>query len=112
MLQNIGQRIREIRTLRGISLNEFARQLNVSAGYLSNLETGKTDTIHLSLLETLQKELMILPVASENKDLSETSRRFNSAKQEISLLEKENPEAAEYLVSSLEHGIHWFLTKR
>ncbi|WHY93086.1 helix-turn-helix transcriptional regulator [Neobacillus cucumis] len=112
MLQNVGQRIRTIRMQKGISLNEFAKRLNVSSGYLSNLETGKTETIPLSLLETLQKELMILPVESGEKVLSETSLRLNRATKELALLENQNPEAAEYLVSSLEHGINWFLTNK
>lgn len=38
----IGKRIREIRLRRGLSVTEVTRQMNLSRGYIGNLETGKT----------------------------------------------------------------------
>jgi len=58
MLNNFGKRIRFLREQKGISLNEFAKKLIVSSGYLSNLETGKTETIPLSLLKNCKRNLL------------------------------------------------------
>lgn len=107
MLQNIGSRIRTLRTNKGISLNAFAEKLNVSPGYLSNLETGKTDTIQFSLLEKLQSELHILPLESE--DLDELDLRMKHAKQLLAKLEHSNPEAAHYLLTTFEKGLELLL---
>lgn len=59
-MQEIGQQIRQIRNRKGISLNAYANELGVSSGYLSNLETGKTQNITLSVLEQLQKDLNLV----------------------------------------------------
>lgn len=39
--KKLGVRIREIREKEGLGLNELARALKVSRGYLSDIETGK-----------------------------------------------------------------------
>lgn len=41
-MENIGARLRAVREARGIGLREAARQLDVSASFLSQLETGKS----------------------------------------------------------------------
>ena len=41
-VENIGTRLRAVREARGIGLREAARQLDVSASFLSQLETGKS----------------------------------------------------------------------
>jgi len=41
-VENIGSRLRAVREARGIGLREAARQLDVSASFLSQLETGKS----------------------------------------------------------------------
>ena len=41
-MENIGTRLRALREARGIGLREAARQLDVSASFLSQLETGKS----------------------------------------------------------------------
>lgn len=105
MLQNIGQRIRTLRMNKGISLNSFAETLSVSPGYLSNLETGKTDTIHLSLLQKLQTELNIIPIESESGFIDEQDIRLDHAKQQFKQLLKQNPEAAMYLLETFEKGL-------
>ncbi|MBS4171817.1 helix-turn-helix transcriptional regulator [Bacillus sp. FJAT-49736] len=107
MLQNIGQRIRSLRTSKGISLNAFAEKLDVSPGYLSNLETGKTDTIQLSLLEKLQAELHLLPIEIDVSD--EIDTRISHAKKKLNELELRNPEGANYLLSTFEKGLEILL---
>lgn len=110
MLQEIGQRIRTLRTGKGIGLNAFAEKMNISPGYLSNLETGKTDTIQLSLLEKLQTELYLLPIKSEPSD--ELDARLNHAKQQLQELEQLNPEFTNYLLTTFEQGLELLLKKK
>ncbi|RTQ88229.1 helix-turn-helix domain-containing protein [Lysinibacillus telephonicus] len=107
MLQNLGSRIRTLRTNKGISLNAFAEKLDVSPGYLSNLETGKTDTIQLSLLEKLQNELYVLPLKAGTSD--ELESRLNHAMEQLRKLEKLNPDAAQYLLNTFERGLELLL---
>jgi len=107
MLQNLGARIRTIRTNKGISLNAFAEKLDVSPGYLSNLETGKTDTIQLSILEKLQNELYLLPLKDGTSD--ELESRLNHALERLRDLEKLNPDAAQYLLNTFERGLELLL---
>ena len=109
MLQEIGQRIRTLRTSKGIGLNAFAERISVSPGYLSNLETGKTDTIQLSLLEKLQSELHLLPLELESA--GEFDSRLNHAKIRLKELEQSHPEAAEYLLTTFEKGLELLLKK-
>lgn len=111
MLEHIGQRIRTLRKQKGISLNAFAERLNVSPAYLSNLETGKTDTIQLSLLEKLQEELSLLPVETTHSSDSEFDIRIQHVMQQLKELEQKHPEVADYLLSTLERGVHLFLNE-
>lgn len=109
MLQNIGQRIRTLRTNKGIGLNSFAEKLDVSPGYLSNLETGKTDTIQLSLLDKLQNEFYLLPIQSQTTD--ELDLRINHSRQQLGKLQQVDPEGVDYLLTTLENGIELLLKK-
>jgi transcriptional regulator with XRE-family HTH domain len=111
MLEHIGQRIRTLRKQKGISLNAFAERLNVSPAYLSNLETGKTDTIQLSLLEKLQEELSLLPVETTHSSDSEFDIRIQHVMRQLKELEQKHPEIADYLLSTLERGVHLFLNE-
>jgi transcriptional regulator with XRE-family HTH domain len=111
MLEHIGQRIRTLRKQKGISLNAFAERLNVSPAYLSNLETGKTDTIQLSILEKLQEELSLLPVETTNSSDSEFDIRIQHVMQQLKELEQKHPEVADYLLSTLEQGVRLFLNE-
>jgi transcriptional regulator with XRE-family HTH domain len=111
MLEHIGQRIRTLRKQKGISLNAFAEKLNVSPAYLSNLETGKTDTIQLSLLEKLQEELSLLPVETTHSNNSEFDIRIQHVMQHLKELEQKHPEIADYLLSTLERGVQLFLNE-
>lgn len=111
MLEHIGQRIRTLRKQKGISLNAFAERLNVSPAYLSNLETGKTDTIQLSLLEKLQEELSLLPVETTHSIDSEFDIRIQHVMRQLKELEQKHPEVADYLLSTLERGVRLFLNE-
>jgi transcriptional regulator with XRE-family HTH domain len=108
-LKNLGHQIRIIRQKKGIGLNTFAHQLGVSPGYLSNLETGKTETVQLSVLEQLQQELHLVPHPDD--DQSELSLRIQRIRQLLSQLESTDPEAVNYLLSTMEQGLEVFLAR-
>lgn len=110
MLQDIGQRIRLLRQKKGISLNAFAANLDISPGYLSNLETGKTDTVQLSLLEKLQDELTLLPLGNDANE-TEVDFRLSRIRYKLVQLQIEKPDGAEFLLSTLENGLE-LLMKR
>ena len=71
MLQHLGKTIRTLRKHKGITLNELASTLHVSPGYLSNLETMKTDTVSLAFLEQIQEELNLF-LLSPRKQIPQT----------------------------------------
>jgi transcriptional regulator with XRE-family HTH domain len=106
MLRHLGQRIRLLREQKGITLNEFAKELGVSPGYLSELERGKKERITFQVLDKLQEKLAILPI--ENIE-DEESCRFTSLHRYYGELVETNPEAAAYLLSTFENGIQYFL---
>lgn len=110
MLQNIGQRIRLLRQKKGISLNAFAANLDISPGYLSNLETGKTDTVQLSLLEKLQDELTLLPLGNDANE-TEVDFRLSRIRYKLVQLQLEKPDGVEFLLSTLENGIELLMKK-
>jgi transcriptional regulator with XRE-family HTH domain len=102
MIEDIGAKIRNVRRNRGISLNTYAEKLGVSPAYLSNLETGKTDTIQLSLLAKLQTELKLLPIG-ENLDISQISDvKLNDVMRQLIILHKEEPIKAALLTQLIE----------
>lgn len=105
MLDQFGKQIRDLRERKGKTLNEFAKELSVSSGYLSNLETGKSDTIKLQVFERLQNELNVLPLSST----SYLSSRLQQLEEKLVELERKDPKAADYLLNSFESGIDWFL---
>lgn len=108
MINQLGQKVRELRSQMGFGLNEFARKIGVSPGYLSNLETGKTDTIPLAILEKLQNELQLLPLKDEPQIFSEIELRCKKINRLLHQLNSENPEAVEYLLSTIEKGLDLF----
>ncbi|AOM07580.1 helix-turn-helix domain-containing protein [Bacillus cereus] len=110
MLKNLGEKIRELRIQKGFGLNEFAKILDISPSYLSQLETGKTENINFTLLQRLQEELAILPLTLETND--ETFSRLNRAIQQIQTLQEVDAEAVEFLIHNLETSIDWFLHKK
>ncbi|MGM9986446.1 MAG: helix-turn-helix domain-containing protein [Bacillaceae bacterium] len=104
MIQELGKHIRDLRNRKGIGLNEFAKELDVSAGYLSNLETGKSKTITFDVLEKIQNELNILPLESR----SPYTHRMKRIEYQLSELEKKNPIYSEFILHNMESSIEWF----
>ena len=106
MLLDLGEKMRELRLQKGYGLNEFAKILNISPSYLSQLETGKTENISFSLLQRLQEELALLPL---NLDENSRMRRLF---QQMDLLKEVDEESYEFVLFSLEANIKWFIEKR
>jgi transcriptional regulator with XRE-family HTH domain len=109
-VQELGQRIRMIRDKKGFTVKEFAQKIGVSAGYLSNLETGKTDNIKMEVLEKIQKELLILPSVPPDQE-DESSFRMNRAMEHYKRLASKDPKTAEYLLTTFENGLELFTKK-
>jgi transcriptional regulator with XRE-family HTH domain len=107
-MQEIGKQIRQIRTQRGISLNAYANELGVSSAYLSNLETGKTQNITLSIIEQLQKDLNLIPFHTDEND--EIRMRLDRVYVLLFSLQDYKPDAVEYLLHCVEEGAEVFLT--
>jgi len=61
-MSKFGDLIKELRTNKGLSLREFARQLNIAPSYVSDIERGKRNAPSKELLE---KMLSILNVSEE-----------------------------------------------
>ncbi|WP_096201617.1 helix-turn-helix domain-containing protein [Bacillus sp. FJAT-45350] len=117
-MKHIGQKIRTIRIQKGIGLNALAGKLEVSPAYLSNLETGKTETIHLEFLERLQKELNCTPMdlftevnSSLSQDYSEFDYRMERSKQLLKQLQQTEPKFADYLLAVMEKGLDLYSKK-
>lgn len=53
----LGSRVKEIRKLKGFGLNELARIANISASYLSSIETGKRDNPSMDILKAIANAL-------------------------------------------------------
>ncbi|MEK4576706.1 helix-turn-helix domain-containing protein [Bacillus sp. FSL R12-0074] len=106
MLNELGKHIRTLRNQKGIGLNTFAKQLGVSPAYLSNLETGKTDTIQLSLLQKLQDELHLITIDNFSLIQDETKYRIARASTLLHSLIQQNEAFGYYLLETLEKGIN------
>ncbi|WP_166705359.1 helix-turn-helix domain-containing protein [Bacillus albus] len=105
MINEIGKHIRTLRTQKGIGLNTFAKQLGVSPAYLSNLETGKTDTIQLSLLQKLQDELHLITMDNSSLIQDEIKYRIVRASTLLHNLIQQDKALGYYLLETLEKGI-------
>lgn len=105
LFSDLGKQIRVIRKQRNFGLNELADRLDVSRGYLSNLETGKTSTINLDLLDRIQSEFQLYPI--ENDSHTHNSEMNNRLHRLILLLKKvheTDPQFADYLITTAEQG--------
>lgn len=58
LLQEIGNRIREIRELRGLTLEECAKQSHITRAYLNTMELGQAN-FSIGKLETLANTLKV-----------------------------------------------------
>lgn len=117
MIQDLGKIIRSARIEKGIGLNAFAAELEVSPAYLSNLENGKTESVHLSVLHRLEQklDLSFLDIKKESTDeRSQTNClfRFRVEKAMEALLElgTQNPSVANSLLNILEQGAQLLIT--
>lgn len=108
-MDHLGQQIRYMRERKGISLSEYADRLGVSSGYLSNLETGKTESIQLSTLSQIKEDLQVVfPWEIERGVNSDISIRINRIHQLLLDLSSTQPHAADYLLSVVENGVEIF----
>ncbi|MFD1738345.1 helix-turn-helix domain-containing protein [Bacillus salitolerans] len=110
MFQQLGLKIRTVREQKGIGLNQLAKELGVSSGYLSNLERGKTETVPLSFLEKLDEQLHFSTLIQEAKDFKseqydEMIFRIDRCSRLLKDLNNTNPELANCFVSMLEKGL-------
>lgn len=104
MILDIGSRIRTIREKKGISLNKFAKIIGVSSGYLSNLESGRTNTVNLEVLNIIQTELNIMPI----EEHSELSERIQRIERDLVNLNQDKPEMVQFILHNIEESIHYF----
>ncbi|MCC2485463.1 helix-turn-helix domain-containing protein [Bacillus pacificus] len=113
MLQHLWQTIRTLRKHKGITLNELAAKLHVSPGYLSNLETMKTDTVSLTFLEQIQKELNLFPALTQETDLPnhELNFRLQRLCQVLQQVHDTQPQIAHYFIDHIEKGIELYQIK-
>ncbi len=110
MLQHLGQTIRTLRKHKGITLNKLAATLHVSPGYLSNLETMKTDTVSLTFLEQIQEELNLFPTLTQETDSQnhELDFRLRRLCQVLQKTHDETPELADFFLSHIEKGLELY----
>ncbi|WP_246058592.1 helix-turn-helix domain-containing protein [Paenibacillus illinoisensis] len=103
----MGQQIRQIRQQKGIRLNEFANEIGVSPAYLSNLETGKTQTIQFEVLSKLQKEHK-LNIDESDSEADPLVWRVVRISEMLLELSSKNPIAADYFMKMVEEGSELF----
>lgn len=114
MFNHIGQKIRASRIQKGIGLNALATRLGVSPAYLSNLENGKSETLQISFLNNLERELGLSPCDlcyksdGYQESFSSFLFRVNLITSRLQELEQANPAAAHYLANIVEEGISQF----
>ncbi|EEK76906.1 transcriptional regulator [Bacillus cereus R309803] len=112
LITHLGQTIRNLRKQKNITLNEFSEKLNISAGYLSNLETGKTDTISLQLLVKLDEELELFPSLNQKTSTNhELDFRLDRMCHLLKTLHNTHPSLADYFISHIEEGLELFSRK-
>ena len=94
---------------KNITLNDFADKLDISAGYLSNLETGKTDTISLQLLVRLNEEFNLFPSLNQTTSpYHELHFRLDRMCQLLKSLHDTDPRLADYFISHVEEGLELY----
>ncbi|OMD40704.1 helix-turn-helix domain-containing protein [Paenibacillus odorifer] len=105
-MKTLGQQVRIMRHQKNMGLSEYAQELGVSSGYLSNLETGKTETIQLTILEKILDDLGL--GTSDMEVDSAIEQQLNRIKTLLHQLHKDSPEAYSYFTSNLEEGVQLF----
>ncbi|USK32541.1 helix-turn-helix domain-containing protein [Bacillus sp. F19] len=107
MFRDIGEQIRHARNIKGIGLNDFAQKIGVSPAYLSNLETGKTDTISIFSLDNLNKELNLFPINQMKfEELTlESDERTNEVFLSLFQLQNEDRETFDHVLLLIEQAL-------
>lgn len=59
---NLGNLIKQKRLQKGLTIQQLSSILNVSVGFMSNLENAKTDTFNIDLMSNLCKSLGMTPL--------------------------------------------------
>ncbi|WCN38662.1 helix-turn-helix domain-containing protein [Aneurinibacillus uraniidurans] len=112
MKHEFGKQVRLLREQQGISLNAMAKMLGVSTGYLSNLESGKTETVNLTVLQRLfsMLEIKACPLCQQEKSSSKSSEgsslnwRVHRLYQTMIDLASSDPMVLEHQLQLLESG--------
>ena len=93
MKNRLGRKIQELRTARGLTLEDLADKLNLSVGHLSNFENGR----RIPRLEMFQKIAKYFQI--EYKDLLDITEEKDTKEQEPLILSDE--ESDRFLADSL-----------
>jgi transcriptional regulator with XRE-family HTH domain len=105
MTNLFGSEVRRLRKNKGVDIQTLANRLNVSVGYLSNLETGKTENITFPLLEKLQMELDYRPLEFYEHSNTELDARLEQIKHQIVLNTKKHPEKIKAILKIFEETV-------
>lgn len=108
----IGEELRKIRKDRGYQVQELADLINVSKGYLGNIESGNR-TPSLKLLKKLSMALnfdikefldtVTLRAVQETKEIGQTMGFYNNIDDEMKIFKEENKElVTKSLLSAVE----------
>jgi len=95
----LGNLIKEKRLQKGLNIQQLSTILNVSVGFMSNLENAKTDTFNIDLISNLCKSLGMSPldfIPEHNIDM-DIDLRLDNIYQSESLFEV--PEANKKLIT-------------
>ncbi|WP_282937292.1 transcriptional regulator [Paenibacillus sp. RC67] len=110
-MNEIGLYIKTMRQQRGVDIMDFARELGVSPDYLSNLESGKTRTLQLEIINKLQNEFqMIEDNEVEPYIENNVGTRIEHLAVSLRALYDSDPKAAEYLIGIVEQGFEWMIS--
>ena len=101
--ESIGERIREIRKIRGMSLRKAAQELAVSPSLLSQVETGKS----LPSVSTLYALAAVLGVSADELLGMAARDRSYDAEQRSASASPDVQRAADNAVIEMEDGVQW-----
>jgi len=113
-MSEIGLYIRSIRQQRGADITEFARELGVSPDYLRNLESGRTQTIQLEVINKLQNEFYSIEndLDMDYDPYDPVRIRIDRLAASLQSLYAADPQAADYLMRIVEQGLDLMLVSR
>jgi len=110
-MNEIGLYIKTIRQQRGVDIMDFARELGVSPDYLSNLESGKTRTLQLEIINKLQNEFQLIETNEIEPYIeNDAGARIEQLALSLRALHEHDPKAAEYLIGIVEQGFEWMIS--